>query len=117
MIDTVLGRWPWLGGRKSEKTQPKTAETTHGGEEPTRWQVVATQLNPAEAMIIKARLESHEIPAIIKQEAIGSVLALTTGPLGWAEVLVPEEFAEQALTILAEVFDDDEPNNELEHDE
>ncbi|MDM8518868.1 DUF2007 domain-containing protein [Anaerolineales bacterium HSG6] len=121
MIDSIFGRWPWLGGRKTQAQTARTtsaeAEASSGGEEPTQWQVVATQLTPTEAIVIKARLESHQIPAIVKQEAIASVLALTTGPLGWADVLVPKEFVEQALEILAEVFDEDETEDEIEHDD
>ena len=70
--------------------------------------VVADNLNPGEANIIKGRLESQGIPALAQQEAIGSVLGLTVGPLGSARVLVPEPLVEQALAILAETFEGDE---------
>ena len=72
------------------------------------WVVVADNLNPAEASIIKGRLESQDIPAFVKQEALGSVLGLTVGSLGSAQVLTPESLAEQARTILAETFEVDE---------
>ncbi len=106
-ITTAL---PWPGRRTTTTTT--TAETTPGGEEPTRWEVVASQLMPTEAFIIKGRLESHQIPAVIQQEAMGSLLGLTTGPLGWAAVLVPEPFVEQALAILAEVYEVEEEDDE-----
>jgi hypothetical protein len=69
------------------------------------WVVVAVNLSPADAAIIKSRLESEGIPALAQQEAMGIMLGLTVGPLGSARVLVPEPLAEQALEILAETFE------------
>lgn len=45
---------------------------------------------------------------MVQQEAIGSVMGLTVGPLGSAKVLVPEPLVERALAILAETFEVDE---------
>jgi hypothetical protein len=69
--------------------------------------VVAQNLNPGEALVIKARLDSEEIPALIQQEAVGSILGLTVGPLGVAKISVPEPLAERALELLAVTFDDE----------
>ena len=91
-----------------EQDKSKATETTPGETVSTSWVVVATQLNPGEAAVIKARLESYGIPAMVQQEAIGSVLGLTVGPLGSAKVLTPESLAERALAILAETFEADE---------
>jgi hypothetical protein len=96
---------PWPGA--SRKKEKRTAETTGGGREPVPWVVVAHHLNPGEATIIKGRLDSEEIPAIIQQEALGAVLGLTVGPLGSAKILVPEPLAERTLAILAETFEVD----------
>ncbi|MCB0154861.1 MAG: DUF2007 domain-containing protein [Anaerolineae bacterium] len=95
--------WPWFGGRRAE--QAKSSETTPGGSEVTAWVVVAVNLNPAEAAIIKGRLESEAIPALVQQEAVGIMLGLTVGPMGSARVLVPEPLAERARGILAETFE------------
>lgn len=103
----ITNALPWFGRRNRTETTP-AAETTPGGDEPTPWQIVATNLNPTEALVTKSRLESYDIPAMIQQEAMGSLLGLTTGPLGWASVAVPAPLADQALDILAEVFDADE---------
>ena len=91
---------------KEDKTG--ASETTSGETVSTHWVVVAAQLNPGEAAVIKARLESQGIPALVQQEAIGSVLGLTVGPLGSARVLTPEPLAERALAILTETFETDE---------
>ncbi len=78
----------------------RSSETTPGGQEEVRWVVVAESLAPLEAEIIKSKLESYHIPAIVYQESIGSVMGLTVGPLGAANVLVPEPLAESALSVL-----------------
>ena len=105
MGESLADSLPWFVPDSDEAT---SSETTHGGAESTQWVVVAANLNPAEAAVIKARLESQGILAIVQQEAVGIVLGLTVGPLGSARVLVPEPLAEQALAILAETFEDDE---------
>ena len=107
MADTLKKTLPWLHS-ETGKHEAKTAETTPGGRENAPLVVVAKNVNPGEAAVIKARLESENILTIVQQEAMGSVLGLTVGPLGSAKVLVPEPMAEKALAILAETFDDDE---------
>ena len=56
--------------------------------------------NLLEAQIVKGRLESEGIPALVKGEALGEIYGLTTGPLAETTVLAPEQFAEQAMEIL-----------------
>lgn len=101
---------PWPNANKKDKA--KTSETTKGGSEHTTWLTIAENLNPGEAIVIKGRLESEDIPTVLQQEALGSVLGLTVGPLGSAKISVPEPLAERALAILAETFDDDENEDE-----
>lgn len=64
--------------------------------------VVYEALNLLEAEIVKGRLESEGIPAIVRGDAAGAIFGLTVGDLARAEVLVPEPLAERALTILEE---------------
>ena len=105
MGESLADGLPWSGQDDEEAT---SSEMTPGGTESTQWVVVAANLNPAEATVIKGRLESQDILALIQQEAVGTVLGLTVGSLGSARVLVPEPLAEQALAILAETFEVDE---------
>ena len=105
MSGAVNDAFPWPGVSKKKGIQ--TAETTGGGRQPVSWVVVAEHLNPGEATVIKGRLDSEDIPAVIQQEAMGAVLGLTVGPMGLAKILVPEPLAERALAILAETFDVD----------
>jgi hypothetical protein len=110
MTESAANRLPWLGrGSREEATD---AETTSGGEQPVRWVTVGVNLSPTEAIVIKGRLESEGIPAMVQQEAVGAVLGLTVGPLGSAKVLVPEPLAEQALALLAETYEVEEEDNE-----
>jgi hypothetical protein len=117
MAGTVEDALPWYhpGSHESENA----SETTPGGTESVRWVVIAVNVNPGEAVIIKGRLQSEDIPAVVQQEALGSVLGLTVGPLGSAKVLVPEPLAERALTILSETFEaseDESWHNEFDDD-
>lgn len=103
MADSLTDALPWFGA--GNDGEASSAETTPGSREATPWVVIGVNLSPGEAAIIKGRLESEEIPALVQQEAMGVVLGLTVGPLGSAKVLVPEPLAEQALEILAETFE------------
>ncbi|MFC2000042.1 putative signal transducing protein [Chloroflexota bacterium] len=53
-----------------------------------------------ECQIIKSRLESEGIPAILKYESAGLVYGLTADGLGETTVLVPEDLAQEAKEIL-----------------
>jgi hypothetical protein len=76
-----------------------------GDQEPV---VVWEAANLLEAQIVKGRLESEDIPAVIRSEALGTIYGLTTGSLAAAAVLVPAPLADKALEIL---------NTEVEWDE
>jgi hypothetical protein len=119
MSDTMGGALPYpyqgAGKESGMKIQGQASETTPGGKEPARWVAVGT-FNPAEAAIIKGRLESQDVPAVIQQEAVGVVMGLTVGPLGSARVLVPESLLDRALAVLAETFEVEE-HGEEEQDE
>jgi len=86
--------------RKRRKKATSARETSPGGEEWTRWQVVAIVNGLAKAEIIRGRLQSEGIPTHIQQDSGGGMLALTVGALGEAKILVPEPLAERALDIL-----------------
>ena len=106
MADTAGSTLPWAHSSDGERCTE--AETPKGGRESAPWVVIAENVNPAEGAVIKSRLESEEIPAVVQQEAIGSVFGLTVGPLGSANVLVPEPLGERALAILAVTYDPDD---------
>ncbi|QRN83723.1 DUF2007 domain-containing protein [Chloroflexota bacterium] len=81
---------------------------------------VYTTAGDLEAEFIKGFLHGQGIEAVISQESVAKTLGLTVGRLGEVKVLVPEEQAEEALTLLkamdAGEFEDseypEEPNDE-----
>jgi hypothetical protein len=87
-------------GTSREEASDCGAETTPTGEQPVRWEVVAVTLGPAQAAIVRGRLESEGIPTQARGEAAGAVIGLTVGKLGEVKVLVPEHLFERAVEIL-----------------
>ena len=55
--------------------------------------------------LVRAMLEGHGIPAILRYESVGRVLGLTVDGLGQVEVRVPEQWADQARELLADAGD------------
>ena len=75
----------------------KAEEETPVEQEPV---VVWEAPNQLEAQIVVGRLESEDIPAMIRGESAGTVFGFATGSLAQAEVLVPAALAEKAFEIL-----------------
>jgi hypothetical protein len=55
-----------------------------------------------EAQVIKVKLESNGIPALLKSTAAPSVHAFVMDGLGEYRIMVPESLSEEALNILQE---------------
>ncbi len=81
---------------------------TTGGQLDQEPVVVWEAANRMEAEIVAGRLQSENIPAIIRGEALGAIYGLTTGGLAAAVVLVPAALAAKALEILNSEVDWDE---------
>ncbi len=58
--------------------------------------------NYLQAQIVKGRLESEGVPAMLRYEGAGLIYGITVDGLGEARVMVPEDLVEQAETILAD---------------
>ena len=89
--------------------------TTGGGIE-TEPVVVWEAPNRMEAQIVRGRLESEGIPAIIQGEAVGAIYGLTTGNLARTVVLVPAPLADRAVAILESHVDWAELDDEEQDD-
>ena len=76
-------------------------ETSPGGQSEVRWEIVARMPGITPATILAGRLQAEGIPVRAWQEGAGQALGLTVGLLGTGYVAVPEEYAAQALEILA----------------
>jgi hypothetical protein len=92
-------RKPYQSQEDEGRTDENSSATTggRGDQEP---EVVWEAANLLEAQIVKGRLESEGIPAIIRGEAVGQIYGLTTGNLAATDVLVPGPLAEKARSIL-----------------
>lgn len=91
----------WFRREESDdETAPKNATTTSGGEIDQEPVVVWIAQNQMEAQVIKGRLESEDIPAIIRGETLGAIYGLTTGTLAQTAVLVPAPLAAKAELLL-----------------
>lgn len=94
----------WGLGRQARADAP-TAErpaATTGGSASQEPVVVWQAANPMEAQIVKGRLISAGIPAIVQGEPMGKIYGFTTGSLAATDVLVPGPLAEQAQALLEE---------------
>jgi hypothetical protein len=102
---------PKQNSSTSEQAQNETTAST-GGEIDQEPVVVWVAANQMEAQIVKGRLESEGIPALIRGEALGAIYGLTTGSLAQSAVLVPAALAEKAEALLQsdESWEVDETN-------
>ena len=65
-----------------------------------------------QAEIIKGRLESAGIPAMLDYESQGRVIGITVDGLGEVRILVPNERADEAKELLAPSADDEQVTGE-----
>jgi len=54
------------------------------------------------AQVVKTKLESVGIPALLDYESAGVVLGITVDGLGEVRVMVPEDLAQEARALLGE---------------
>ncbi|MGA9348027.1 MAG: DUF2007 domain-containing protein [Anaerolineae bacterium] len=63
---------------------------------------VYTAFGQLEAHVIKTKLESAGIPALLDYESAGVVLGITVDGLGEVRVMVPEDLAQEAEELLSQ---------------
>ncbi len=110
--------------RKRQTPEQKEGETvagsTTGGGLESEPVVVWEAANLLEAQVVKGRLESEGIPALIRGEALAAIYGLTAGNLAITKVLVPAPLADKAAAILSGADEMDEvtappnPTDDLE---
>lgn len=61
---------------------------------------VYTAFGQLEAQVIKTKLESAGIPALLDYESMGVVLGVTVDGLGEVRVMVPDALAQEAQELL-----------------
>ncbi len=62
--------------------------------------VVIATARQMEAQVIKGRLESEGIPALLSYESAGLVYGLTVDGLGEVRIMIPSHLVEEAMNIL-----------------
>ena len=109
-MSTLIERLPGLLRRRTEGEaagEPATtAATTTGGGSENEPVIVWEAANLMEAYVVKGRLESEGIPALIRGEAVGAIYGLTAGSLAVVKVLVPAPLVDRALTLLLDAEDE-----------
>jgi hypothetical protein len=63
---------------------------------------LTTVAGSMEAEIIKSKLESFQIPVLLKFESAGHIFGITMNGLGKVKIMVPASFLEEARKIIAE---------------
>ncbi|MDQ1300226.1 MAG: hypothetical protein QG637_143 [Chloroflexota bacterium] len=66
------------------------------------------------AEVIKGKLNSAGIPALLAYESLGPIYGLTVDGLGLVRVQVPQRFAEDALALINDEADAAQDDEELE---
>lgn len=84
------------------ETAEEEASATTGGSLSQEPVVVWQAANPMEAQIVKGRLQSAGIPAIVRGEAMGRIYGFVYGGLAERDVLVPAPLADAAEELLSE---------------
>jgi len=69
--------------------------------EPSKLVCVYVAQGQLQAHVIKTRLESEGIPALLRYESAGIVFGITVDGLGEVKVLVPEPLADEARAVLS----------------
>ncbi len=67
----------------------------------TEWELLEDVFGMPQAELLRSYLEALGIPVVLSQEGYGHVLALTVGPLGRVQVMVPVEKLDAARQAVA----------------
>ena len=62
--------------------------------------VVYTSMGPLAAEVVKGKLESGGIPALLKYESVGRIYGLTLDGLGEVQVLVSKDREKEARSLI-----------------
>ena len=64
------------------------------------WTSIVRVQGDLQAELLRGLLEAQEIPVLLSREGAGKAYGFTVGPLGEVDILVPENFAKSAKSIL-----------------
>lgn len=84
-------------GPENEKNKPRPRAN-----EPEELVVVYRSMGPLRAQVIKGKLESEGIPAVLKGESANTVFPVLVSGMGEVQVLVSKSREQEALAVLRE---------------
>jgi hypothetical protein len=84
---------------------------TDPGDRDGDWAVL-TVVDPLEAEVLKAALETAGFPVVVRQEASGRIIGLTIGSMGEVSVLVPADRLGDARDLIADSHPVDFPESD-----
>lgn len=104
-MSSIVGRWvlrvPWLRPERVKAAEePRERAGGPDGESPYVTVYIAASL--PEAHVIKGKLETEDIPVLLRYESGATVFGLVGGGLGSVEVQVPRPLEERARRLLEE---------------
>ena len=87
--------------------------------DPPRLVTIYTSMGLLPAEVIKSKLEAAGILALLRYQSAGPIFGITVDGLGEVQVLVPQEFEEEALDLIepVEIGDDEFEDEEWEDDD
>lgn len=102
---SMAGRWilrlPGLSMRHEQESEAVT-ERTGGPDRESPYVTVYLAASLPEAHVVKGRLETEDIPVLLRYESGSTVFGLVGGGLGSVEVQVPRPLEQRARTVLTE---------------
>lgn len=104
LVLTYAGRWHWwllrLFSHPAQAAEQR--ERAGGPDRDTPYVTVYLAASLPEAHVIKGKLETEDIPVLLRYESGSTVFGLVGGALGSVEVQVPETLAERAWALVDE---------------
>jgi hypothetical protein len=65
-----------------------------------QWVSIARDLGDLQAELLRGLLEAREIPVLLFREGAGRAIGLTIGLLGEVEIMVPDKYKDEAISVL-----------------
>lgn len=69
-------------------------------EDDEKWIIFNLYDDPVEANIAKGVLETNDIPCVIMNEIMSSVLPISPSPVGQIKLMIPERYLKEATSLI-----------------
>jgi len=82
----------------------------------TQWELLTKVQGDLQAELLRGILEAQEIPVLLSREGAGRAYGITIGSLGEVDILVPDNYTQEAKLILKMYQDGTLENLDFEED-